>query len=430
LWYAGALVLYWPALTIGLLSDDFVLAGRAGHFQLTAFNAVAFRPIPIALWGAVLGLGGGPWALHLVNVLLHGTNAFLITRFVQPVVRDRNAALVAGLVFLSLPIFPEAVAWSSGVFDVMATTFVLVTILVGRGYECGASAQRRVAFLALGTAALFCKETAVVTGPLVLLDAWMTGVRSRKRLLDAAGLLLLAAFVGLARVLLAPSSAMQPVTKYMLQRWIFGTFGSLAVPWHSEVSMAHPWLPMAGAAIVLVMLAFFFVRGGWTDHTRATVAAAVWMLLATLPAITLFFVAPDLQGARYLYLPGVGFAALVAVLIDAFLREAGPQAVPRLAALGAAGVLVALGAAGVRLHLSPWREAAATRDGVQLAAKADVRIALCEAPVFRSLPDTVRGAYVFRNGAVEALAGRSSPSGNSDESCAFAWTGERFVTTR
>src|ERR1700736_1370840 len=45
-WCAAATVLYWPALTLGFLSDDFVLADRAMHLRLGALSPEAFRPIP------------------------------------------------------------------------------------------------------------------------------------------------------------------------------------------------------------------------------------------------------------------------------------------------------------------------------------------------------------------------------------------------
>jgi hypothetical protein len=135
IWISGAVALYWPALTVGFLSDDFVLADRAFRFAVGLFNPEGFRPLPLAVWGLILHIGGGAVALHALNVALHGTNAFLATRVVQPVIHSRRAGLLAGLIVLTMPILVEPVVWCSGVFDVMATTFVLLAVLAGRDYD-------------------------------------------------------------------------------------------------------------------------------------------------------------------------------------------------------------------------------------------------------------------------------------------------------
>jgi len=48
LWCAATFALFSPALTIGFLSDDFVLADRAGHFDFGFVNPDFFRPVPLA----------------------------------------------------------------------------------------------------------------------------------------------------------------------------------------------------------------------------------------------------------------------------------------------------------------------------------------------------------------------------------------------
>jgi hypothetical protein len=87
-----------------------------------------FRPLPLFVWATLLHLGSGPSIIHLLNVILHGTNSYLTARLVSGWVEDRRWALLAGLVMLTAPLAPEAVAWSSGVFDLMATFFVLTAI--------------------------------------------------------------------------------------------------------------------------------------------------------------------------------------------------------------------------------------------------------------------------------------------------------------
>jgi hypothetical protein len=150
---------------------------------------------------------------------------------------------------------------------------------------------------------------------------------------------------------------------------------------------------------------------------------ATWCLLATLPVITLFFVAPDLQGSRYLYLASIGYAGLVVTLTSHYRGSVAA----RLVSLGAPTFLIATGIAGVIWHLGPWRDAAAIRDRIIAAAAANVQVQRCDHPTFEDLPDSVRGAYVFRNGSREALAFGSGTASPVATTCVFRWNGRELI---
>jgi hypothetical protein len=60
---AGALALYWPALRVGLLSDDFILFQHAQAWDVSQVAPQLFRPLPIFVWAIVVHLGGGAAAL-------------------------------------------------------------------------------------------------------------------------------------------------------------------------------------------------------------------------------------------------------------------------------------------------------------------------------------------------------------------------------
>jgi hypothetical protein len=421
-WCLGALLLYWPALTLGLLSDDFILADRGVNFRLSAFNAESFRPIPIALWGVLLRLGGGATAIHLVNVLAHGTNAFLASRIARPFVASAGLATLGGLLVLASPVGPEAVAWSSGVFDVLATTLVLTTLLIARGYGAEPTYQRRLAFMLTAFAALLSKETAAIAAPLVVVDALTSGAPSRKLWVDTSIVAAVTAVAIGARLVFGSSLARQPITKYLIQKWIFGTFGGLAVPWHIDVMRQRPLVPIGGMLAVLSVLTFFLLRRQTTAAIRVALFGAFWCLLATLPPITMFFIAPDLQGTRYLYLASVGYAVMLLALASAGgARSFVAGSIPKAMLV----VLVMLGMAGVRWHLEPWLEAAALRDRVVMAARSVTRERGCETATFVDAPDAARGAYIFRNGLSEALGMRLPQS--HDARCVFRWDGQQFV---
>lgn len=419
LWLLGSAALYWPALTVGLLSDDFLLADRAFRFALGSFNSEAFRPLPLAVWGLILHLGGGPVALHALNIFLHGTNAFLTTRVAEPFAHSRRAGVLAGLIVVSMPILVEPVVWCSGVFDVAATTFVLLAVLTSRAYERDGWTQR-AGFFACSIAGLLSKETAVVLPVLVAIDAWLRRSPSRGLHRDIALVLCGMGVIGAIRFAFASADVKRPISKYLLQRWVFGTAGGLAAPWHADVVAAHPWLPITFAWIIIALLARFSLRMSGNCSRLFFYAMAAWALVGTAPVITFLFVGPDLQSSRYLYLATIGWAGLLVAMVE--WNRIGT--IDHGASILAATALVALGVYGVHEHIATWRAAASTRDTFEQVAARDSRLLLCQTIAIQDAPDSVKGAYVLRNGAVAALKrdiGLPLRTGTPAPSCSFTW---------
>ena len=152
-----------------------------------------------------------------------------------------------------------------------------------------------------------------------------------------------------------------------------------------------------------------------------------WVLLCVAPVYSMFFISADLQGSRYLYLPACGWSLLVATIL---LETPGA----RRARLGMvfAAALAVVWAAGVRLHLADWQDASRVRDRVLAGAARRLHRTDCAAVHFIGLPDSVGGAYVFRNGFLEALRaadalGWKARVGGGDPACTFEWRGDLFM---
>src|SRR5262245_1887520 len=92
---AGALLLYAPTIGSGFFSDDFVLLARAESGSLSMSNGF-FRPLPMAIWAVLIAVAGhAPVAFHLVNVLLHGLNGWLVSLVARAIAIPSPWALVA-----------------------------------------------------------------------------------------------------------------------------------------------------------------------------------------------------------------------------------------------------------------------------------------------------------------------------------------------
>jgi hypothetical protein len=420
---ALALAIYWPALSIGFLSDDFILANRASKWDLGPVTPALLRPVPLFLWAVLLRAGGGPSALHLLNVTVHATNAYLTSRFAERWV-PRAWSVCASLVVLTAPLGPEAVAWCSGVFDVLAMLFVLLSILVARSYEDNHTPLTRVGFLSLTVAAVASKETAAVGVAMVLVDAFVRRALSRELCTDVAVLVSVIALFSLVRLASAFGMTAPSLTKYVLQRAVFGTFGALVVPWHTDLTHSMLWLPTLGVFFVVCLTLAFFLAETSPRQITLAIAAVTCLLLPIIPVWTLFFVSADLQGSRYLYLATVGWAALIVVFASQHDESTNVRSRSFIAVVG----LLIISTFGTVMNLRPWKEAAQLRDKVE-AATLEHASPACERMNLRHLPDSIRGAYVFRNGVHDAFARDlhlDVMSGDATDGCSFRWDGQNM----
>ncbi len=428
---ALAALLYAPALSIGPLSDDYVLIQRASSWDVSAVSSTLFRPIPLLLWSALIATGAGPFGLHALNVILHGVNAWLSSRVISAWAPPAWAGVGGGLLVLTAPLAPEAVAWASGIFDVSATALVLTSVLIARRYaDGGTPVATRLAFIAVSLAAVLCKETAAIGPLLVLLVArpgWRMTAALRSTLVrDTAIVLAAVAVFAAARFVFAPEPAFFRFSKYAVQRTLFAAFGSLAAPFHDDVTSVTLWLPLSGVVLVVCLLVWFFVTPGPRRDFGAAVRGAAWILIAIAPAWAILVVPGNLEASRFLYLAGTGWALTLTVAAASVSRIRSPLAiVPRVALM----LIVAIAGVATREHLHHWQEAGEARDALLRAVASDARLRACPDVALVNPPDTVRGAYVFRNGLAEALAGTgivlvASPT---LPSCRFEWQDDQGI---
>jgi hypothetical protein len=143
------------------LSDDFVQIGKVLHRDFSVSwgqeHGGFFRPLFILsyvidgrIWGA------RPFGYHVTNVILHGLNAFLVfqlaakllQRFAPTSSGGTGVAIAAAALFLLHPSHTEAVTWISGRADLIATFFVLASLLAYLAYTNNPGISRLIASLA------------------------------------------------------------------------------------------------------------------------------------------------------------------------------------------------------------------------------------------------------------------------------------------
>lgn len=425
----GSLALYWPALHVGFISDDFVLADRASRLALTGH--VFVRPVLLLIWKGLFELGAGPATLHAVNIVLHGANGALLAAIALRVgVRPASSLLVAAL-FLVWPTHVEAVVWNSGMFDVLTGTFVLTIVLL---YVSGAwqSTTGAIALFLLTAAALLAKETASMLPVFIVLAAaprwWRERPQQRERVVAAALFLSCAAYL-IWRVFMrvGPTDGVdRSISRYVLKELLSRTFSTLSVPLTTDVTRAAPALGLLYGGIALVLMAAPVLFARTRDSTHwIQMRGLVWALAAVLPALGYLLVGPFMEGSRHLYLPSMGWFMAMVAGADALRRIA-----PRAGAI-AGGALILLTAVSVpltRRDTADWTAAAALRDdllvrGADFAAREG-----CRELRVHGLPEMHRGAQLFRNGFAEALQPLVRVRGGGV--CDVSWDGRAFQAAR
>jgi protein O-mannosyl-transferase len=304
--------------------------------------------------------GLDPTAFHAASVALHLAVCLLVALGASRLIRGKGAgmaALASGLLFAVHPAHAEAVAWAGGQPDLLAAVFALIAVLA---YLNTKDAGERfwlgpLAYLL----ACLAKETGVAT-LLVLLAVETTewrregtmgsAIRRGAARLAPYGLVL-ALYLALrihALGSFAPRS--YGVTSSAAGAVAYGAallfryLSFLVVPFPAKVLAVVPvpsilsFAALAGlgaAGAVLAGLAFTAWRG---TGRREIVLPLAFLFAFLLPVLRADAIGGSNFAERYLYLPSVGLAWLVGLLVSRLNRSPANRVLAALGLLALAGL--------------------------------------------------------------------------------------------
>ena len=301
-----------------------------------------YRPI-FMLWlrlnDAVFG--NRAWGWHLTTILTHVLTTLLVYLLVCRLGIDHHVALLAAMIFGLHPAHIEGVAWISGVTEPLLGMFLIGSFLAYlRSRLEGAGALKwKVISLALFAFATLEKETGLILPGLLLVYEWAFG-GEWGRPLELRGILtwcgeafgrvwpyffIVALYIP-ARIY-ALKGFNHVVTPLAPAQLVF-TWPSLAAFWvrhliwpvglstyYNSPAVLHPTLTnfiLPGIFIACVGLGVYTC----VRSSRPAAFFAVWLVLPLIPILNLrVFNANDFAHDRYLYLPSVGLAVLLAMLL-------------------------------------------------------------------------------------------------------------------
>ncbi|MEO6458390.1 MAG: hypothetical protein ABIO92_08990 [Chloroflexia bacterium] len=424
---ACGLLVFVPNLTGYFLADDFVLLSWT---RVSSLNDVVgffdpnvewfYRPIVKVIYWAgqsVFGLRAAPF--HLVSLLLHGLNAYLIYRLVVgsgACSRAWVVGLAAGLLFLLNSHHAETVSWVAAIGDLGGLFCILAALLLFRRFRSSGRPLLLAGSVGVFALGLLTRETVVVLPLLLAVDALIFGrVLAGKDRGTGIGRLVLAFsayVVFLFSYFILQLAGRGSVGRGGLQFRVLN-FDSILLGIFDYVhglipggrTLATLSLDTLRTVVLVEALAVVALLGLllW-QRQRLALFGLVWMIAT--PLLFVFFTGPT---DRYFYLPSVGYALFAAGLVSwlvGFLsssREQNGRIARAVGALVLAAMLLTQ-ARDLVVKESAWHAAGKVSGGVyndvkRLVPNAGER----DIFYFLKLPPFMDGVPVFQNALPQAV---------------------------
>jgi len=332
----------WPQIVNNPLIRSWSELPRAFGSDLwyhMARHQVYYRPLFVA-WSmlnySLFGLRA--WGWHLGAILAHVGATVAMFWLARKLGLEYWTAAIAALIFALHPIHIEPAVWISAASDSMVAMFAALAFVAFLNWRIRGQARRGAwwaASLVFLTCALLTKEMAVTFPVLIGVYAWLhpsAGERSPSKkaqgvFLEAAPYVVLTLAYALLRKHALPHATGQfdpnhgladvfrtlpLVLAFYLEKLLvpIGLTGLYYTPYVAHTISAKVIVPMLALAFVSLGLWYWNRREG---ESRVAFAG-IWMLAGLAPALYLRnFGNGDFVRDRYIYLPSIGFAMLLAM---------------------------------------------------------------------------------------------------------------------
>ena len=340
LWLAAAFLLpNLGVLACGFVFDDLPLIvdneslhvhspGQLAHIWASGYwpdrrSLGLYRPIAQTLWALIWSAGGGshPALFHAANLVLGTAVVLLLYRLLLLVQTPPRTAFIAAALFALFPIHTDATASVVGSAELLAATFGLGALILY--YR-----QRPIAAILLFALAAFSKESAAAVAALPLVLPGKEK-RSQPSLIAGVGAAIVIVGALVAHHIISreshipaidnPMGLVQTEPRILSALWIqcIYMFKTL-VPVTLSADYSYKQIPLvmslgnwrAWAGCVLAGGAIFLV---WRRPQLRT-PVLIYAILFSSTANILFPIG-TMMGERLVYLPSVGLALFLAVLL-------------------------------------------------------------------------------------------------------------------
>ncbi len=319
-----------------------------------------YRPI-FLLWLRLneAAFGVKPFGWHLTTVLMHVLATFLVYKVARRLSQRDELAIIAALIFGVHPVHVEPVSWVAGVTESLLAVLLLSSFLLYLSWRDGKT-MARIPSLLFFALAIFSKETAVLVPPLIFVYEWLFPREPKMgaariwqavkptmpfvaitlaylyvRSIALQGLFHMTYPVSLQTNLLTIPSVLWFYVKLFVVPT--GLSGFYDLPYVTSASLYNFVLPLIGVVLVAAGIFYWW----WRTRDRLIAFSAALLVLPLLPLMKLsVFLQGEIVHDRYLYLPSIGFAILVAIGLSKIPGNDAPGVVRRPGFLAAVGVSI------------------------------------------------------------------------------------------
>ena len=369
-----------------------------------------YRPLTLlSLWADYRLFDSALWGYHLQNLLLHALNAILVYCLAREFRFERNSAFWAAAWFALAAVNFEPILWPAARFDLLATPFVLASVIWFLRYlrDPGGAPVNLFISAAAYVLALMNKETGYCV-PLLLATivltrkAWLLDPLPRPKLLRAgfvfAGITVamlavrIAIYKGLGGYPPAINGGVSPHFAFTFKTITGIITRVIPIPLFG-INTSIALEPATACFVVLyaAVIAWVVVQGASLEKRERVLIC--FALLSALPALNLVgWVGESMRHSRYLYLPGLWMIMAAAVVISR--RPLGNLALT---------LLVAANLAGAAHNLGVYRKVIGDAHAISRQIAADCAQYRARIVDLASLDEAPFGVYFFRQEIVRAL---------------------------
>jgi len=285
-----------------------------------------------------------PHGYHITSALIHILNGALLyitffsiiyrLRSSQPskhIARTRYLALATAVLWVVHPIHTQCVSYISGRADLLATTFILLTI-----YSYITARKKYITFIFFFFA-LISKETSLIT-PILLIgyDAIcepqkryaLSNIKPKERYLPF--LIMVVVFIILrCTVIKFPGAPFMEPKVDLYSRFLTNVkaimilLGLLCLPLYLSMTRNIPWeitvfdIKIFTSMVFLFLVIFYAVSQRKKD--RLSAFGIMWFFTAYLPTMNIFPINANVS-EHWMYIPSMGFFLIISFLfLDRFL---------------------------------------------------------------------------------------------------------------
>jgi protein O-mannosyl-transferase len=349
------------------------------HWAFTTSDTGNWHPLTwLSLMLDAAVFGAAATAPHLINVLLHMSNAILVFLLFRQLTGALVRSAILALIFALHPLHVESVAWVAERKDVLSSFFGLLALLSyasyasDKGASPGSSILTRPVTFSFALFFFICglmSKSMVITLPFVmlLLDYWPLqrfSLPSAKRLFIEKIPYFVLIVVDAVLTFLAQraGNAVTPLARFPLDMRIENVFVSYArylgkIIWPFD--LATPYEPLGHWPIPIVVLSIvLFIAlcvAAVRLRKRFPYAFTGWFWFAGMlvPVIGLVQIGAQSMADRYVYLPIIGILLIVVWGVAEFYAQ---HPAPRGAVIFGIAVFCFACAVRARNQVGVWRD--------------------------------------------------------------------------